>query len=289
MLLAFLAFELRDNAVDGCIARRFVHTGELLQRVLQMNGLGEWHQFVEHLGALVELSIVGSVVVEQSYCLAIRALCVGIAFALPVDVAQTEQQHSFLYARTGSPCSSTFIGRDGVCSIPARHIDVADGVIHLVEIFLVLVGSRHALEPGYHLVRLRARHHLGHGYACVELHLIGRILPYHTSIGIGGGSLVAEQGLYLSHDEPLACALLASHLVAYDAAQILGSVGIVGCAQIVVGERIVPLLLCSPVYRVAPCGTYHVLGVIVPPFLYIAFGKPSSRLAVYGRLCAVEP
>ena len=110
MLLAFLAFELRDDAVDGSITRRFVHTGELLQRVLQMNGLGEWHQFVEHLGALVELSIVGSVVVEQSYCLTIRALCVGIAFALPVDVAQTEQQHSFLYARTGSPCSSTLIG-----------------------------------------------------------------------------------------------------------------------------------------------------------------------------------
>ena len=88
MLLAFLALELRDNTVDGSIARRFVHTGELLQRVLQMYCLGEWHQFVEHLGALVELSIVGSVVVEQSDSLAIRALCVGIAFALPVDIAQ---------------------------------------------------------------------------------------------------------------------------------------------------------------------------------------------------------
>ena len=54
-----------------------------------MNGLGEGHEFVEHLRALVELCIVGTVLVEHSDSLTVCALSVGITLSRPINVAQT--------------------------------------------------------------------------------------------------------------------------------------------------------------------------------------------------------
>ena len=48
-LLLFLLLQGFDNAVDGCITVLLVHLRQLLQRVLQMDGVGIGHEFVEHL------------------------------------------------------------------------------------------------------------------------------------------------------------------------------------------------------------------------------------------------
>ena len=48
-LLALLALKLGNGAVDGCVALCLGHTGKLLQRVLQLYGIGIRHKLVENL------------------------------------------------------------------------------------------------------------------------------------------------------------------------------------------------------------------------------------------------
>ena len=53
-----------------------------------MDGLGEGHQFVEYLGAFVELFVVLAVLVEQSDGFAVTALGIAELLLGPIEVAQ---------------------------------------------------------------------------------------------------------------------------------------------------------------------------------------------------------
>ena len=65
LALLFLLFldECLDDAVDGSIAVFLVHLRQLLQRVLQMDGIGKGHQVVEHLRAIRQLFVVVALLV----------------------------------------------------------------------------------------------------------------------------------------------------------------------------------------------------------------------------------
>ena len=58
--------------------------------------------------------------------------------------------------------------------------------------------------------------------------------------------------------------------------------------QIIVAQSVVPLLLCPPVNAVTLHIAYHVLGIIEPVALHIAFCKPCTRLAIDGGLSLVQ-
>ena len=72
------------------------------------------HQFVEHFRAVRQLLIVGTVLVQQSYGLAVAPLGVGKLVALPVDVAQGQQQHTLLDAVACGLFVALLVGLDGV-------------------------------------------------------------------------------------------------------------------------------------------------------------------------------
>ena len=83
----FLLFQRIDYTVDGSIAVFLVHLGELLQRILQLYGIGVRYQFVQNLGAVGEKLVVFSFLVEQSDGFSIASSCIGKFFHCPVQVS----------------------------------------------------------------------------------------------------------------------------------------------------------------------------------------------------------
>ncbi len=287
-LFLLLLLQSFDSTVDGSVAVLLRHLGKPLQGVLQVYGVSEGHELVEHLRAVGQFFIVLALLVEHTNSLSVASLRVVIAFPVPIDIAETEQQDTLLYAAARSLGGTALVGRDGIGGVALCEIDVAYSIVHLVEIFLVLVGACHALQATNHLLRLSCRHHLRHGNARVELKLVRWILPHHVPIGFHCLLVVAQFSLELSHEKPLACTLLASHLMLDDTPQIRHSLGVLTRVYIVVGIRVVPFLACRPMDRVALHVAYHVLRVVEPALLNVAFGEPRPRLGVDGRLRLIE-
>ena len=131
-LLLFLLLQRLNNAVDGGIAVFLAHLGERLQRVLQIDGIGIRHQFIEHLRSLRQFLVVLAFLVEQSDGLSIAALGVVELLLLPVDVAQLEQQYALFDAVACSLFVAFLVVGDGTCCVALGKVDVSDGVVHLI-------------------------------------------------------------------------------------------------------------------------------------------------------------
>ena len=153
-LFLLLFLQRLNDAVDGFIALGLIHAGEFLQGVLQMYRLGIGHQFIEHLRAVGELLIVRALLVEHTDGLTITALGIGIALKVPIQVAKLKQQHTFLGARPSALLVALLITGNGLRRILLGEIDVTDGIIHLVQIILIIIRPRHALQPANHLASL---------------------------------------------------------------------------------------------------------------------------------------
>ena len=88
--LFLLSFQGSYHTVDGCIPVSLVHFGKRLQGILEGDGIGIRHQFVQHLGAMSQLRIILSVLIEQADCFAIAALGISISSGFPIQIAQTQ-------------------------------------------------------------------------------------------------------------------------------------------------------------------------------------------------------
>ena len=253
-----------------------------------MHGFGVGCQLVKHLGAFGELLVVLALLVEKSDCLSVTATRVAELLLFPVQVAQPQQQHAFLYAAAGGFFVAFLVCGDGVRRVALVQINVADGVVNLVEVILVVVICRHAFQSANHLFGIVCRHHLGHGDAGVELQLVGRVLADDAFERFVSQLAVSERSLQLSHEKPLAGFLLAAHLVLDDFAQVGDGFLVFAGVYVIVGVGVVPLLHCPPVERVALHIAYHVLGIVHPALLDIRLGEPCACLAVDGRLCLVK-
>ena len=168
------------------------------------------------------------------------------------------------------------------------QIDIADSVIHLVEVVLILVAGCHALQTTDHLLGLTGCHHLGHSNAGVEFYLVGRILGHHLLIGFVGFLFMTKFRLQLAEQVVLAGFLAFAHLVLDDLAQIRNSLRVVARVDVVVGHGVIPLLLCAPVDAVAAHVANDVLGIVYPVLLDVALCQPSAGTAVDGGLRLVE-
>ena len=104
-----------------------------------MDGLGEGHQFVEYLGAFVELFVVLAVLVEQSDGFAVTALGIAELLLGPIEVAQMKQEHTFLNTAAGSLFVTFFIGPYGSRRVFLHQVDIAHGIIHLIQVFGIFV------------------------------------------------------------------------------------------------------------------------------------------------------
>ena len=165
---------------------------------------------------------------------------------------------------------------------------VADGIINLVEIFLILVARSHSLQFRYHLPGVVGCQYLGHGDAGIELQFVRRIETddmLEGTVGILGMSLLC---FYLSHQIPEAGFLLASHLIADGFAEIRNGLLIASGLQIVEGIGLVPFLLGTPVDGIALDITDYIFGIVYPSRFEITLGEPGTCLAVNAGLGGVE-
>ena len=253
-----------------------------------MDGIGEGHQLVEHLRALRQLLVSLTLLVQQADGLAIASLRVIVTLHLPVKVAQLQQEHALLRAAAGGLLVARLVGGNGLGRVVLREVDIADGIVHLVEVVFVVVRGGHALQTADHLLVVRGGHHLGLGDAGVELHLVGRILGGHAAVCLVGLPCVAQRCLDLSHDKPLAGFLRLAVLTADDLPQQGHGALQLARAQVVVGHGLVPCRLCAVVDGVAVLVADDVLGIVYPVQLGIAAGQPSTGNAVDGGLRLVE-
>ncbi len=200
-----------------------------------------------------------------------------------------EQQDTLLHTTTGSLGVSLLVGIDGFGGVFLRQMDVAHGVIHLVKIVLVLVGGSHAAQLSYHLLGLSLGRYLRHGYAGIELQLIGRVLGDDLSERFVRLVVPSQCRLDLPHEVPFACLLLFPALVLDDFSQVGDGLFQLSGVDIVVGKGVVPLFRGPPVDAVAPHVAYHVLGIVEPILLNVALGEPCACLSVDGGLGLINP
>ena len=139
LLLLLLFLQFLYHTVNRLIALFLAHLCQCLKRVLQVYGVCVRHELVEDLRPPRQFLIVLALLVEQTYRLAVAPLRVAVAFALPVKTSELQQEYAFLYAVACRAAVSLFVCNDGVERVFLCQIYVSDGIVHLIQIILVLV------------------------------------------------------------------------------------------------------------------------------------------------------
>ena len=232
--------------------------------------------------------VVLAILVEQSDGLTIASLGIGKLFALPIDITQRQQQHTFLDTASRGFLVTRLVGVDSCQRVTLCHIDVADGIVNLVEIFSIVVVAGHTFQLAYHLLAVVLGHHLSLGDAGVELQLVRRTQSHHVLIGAVGLLLVSKLILDLSQQKPLAGTLNLSALVLDGFLEIGDGLHVVGLAEVVVGVGVVPILNGTEVHRVATHISNHVLGIISPTQFGVTFCEPSARQSAHQRFALIQ-
>ena len=253
-----------------------------------MDGIRMGHQLIEHFRPSRQLIIARPLFVQQSDGLTITALRVAIALHLPIEIAQFQQQDTFLRTAACSFLIARFISSYGTCRVVLGEIDVAYCVINLIKIILIIVRGRHALQSADHFLIIASRHHLCLGNAGIKLQLVRRILGGHTTIGLISLLRTSKAGEHLSHDKPLASLLRLAVFPAYHLPQIRHCLLQLTRAQVVVSHGLVPGRLGRIVDGVSILISDHVLGVIHPVQLTVTACQPGASHAVDGRLGLVQ-
>ena len=254
-----------------------------------MDSIGIRSQFVENLRPAGELLVVLSLFVEHADGRAVAPLGIAEFLFLPVEVAELQQQNAFLHARPCGFLIAFLIGADGFGGVVVEQVDVAHGIVDLIEKLLVVVVGSHAFQPADGLFRPARCHHLSHGDARIEVQFIGRVQAHHFLIGFISQVAMSEGSLELSEQEPFPGSLFLAHLVLDHLAEIGDGFLVVTGMDVVVSIGVVPFLCGMPVDAVAAHVANDVLRIVEPLLLDIALGQPCPCFAVDGGLCLVEP
>ena len=158
LLLFLLLLQGLYDSVYGSRIFRFAHLGQGLQAVLQFDGTQMRLQFAQDFASPFGLLIFVVLLVQDAHTALVGTCGIDIVFLLPVHLAQSEQEHGFRWSALGGFLHAFLPGRQAACCILHSQIDVSHGVIHLVQIVLVLVTLGHSLQPGNHLAELAFGH-----------------------------------------------------------------------------------------------------------------------------------
>ena len=209
-LLLFFLLKGLNNSVDGCKAFRLGHLRQGLQTVLQLYHSQWGCGLVEGLRPLCRLLVGLVFLVEDAYAGGIGALGVNIVFLLPVNLRQAQEQYCLGNTVASALLGSLLVGCNAVHSVADIQVDVADGIVNLVEIVLVFLVLCHTKQAFYHLLVLRAGHHLRLQDAGIERQFVGRIAADNLRERLVCLIVLSQFALQLSEQEVQACAL---HLV----------------------------------------------------------------------------
>ena len=211
------------------------------------------------------------------------------AFFFPIQITQPQQQHAFLYPTAGSFLIAFLISGYSTGSVALGQIHITYGIIYLIQIFLVVVRSRHSSQPAQGRLSVTACRHLGHGDTCIESQFIGRMLAQDGAKRLVGLLPLALGGKQLTQQEIFTGFLLTAHLVLDDLAQVDDRLLMVFLLDIIIRQSIVPFLLRTPMYRIPMAIPYDLLRVIIPFQFRIAFGQPSPCPVTDSGLRGIEP
>ena len=261
-----------------------------MQAVLQGHGLGEGHQLVEHGGASGQFFVALAFLVEQSDGFGVAALRVGKFASVPVDAAQTEQEHALLHPIARALGASALVGGNGCCGVGHGQVDVSHSIVHLVKIVLVVLRARHALQLFEHplLSALLGGQHLGLENARVEGEVEGRTFL----------QTLLQCAVCLLGVLPLLLHLRQEVVEASLPAVALG----VARGAFEVGHGLVKALLCeeevggggigepahAAAHAVAAQAAQRVLGIVVPARAGVAPREPLAGLGGHGGFGGVE-
>ena len=149
--LFFLALlQLLNDTVNGCLALTFADARQPLQRILKMNGRGGRHERIQHFRAPIDFVVIFKLLVYQPDSFRIATLCLVESALVPIDFSQSQQQHRRFECPLSGFLSSRLVGTDGRHGISLKQMDIANGVIHLVQIILVDIALRHSAQPLHH-------------------------------------------------------------------------------------------------------------------------------------------
>ena len=199
-----------------------------------------------------------------------------------------EQKHTFLDTISSRFGISFFVGGDCLGGVFLMEVDVAHGVIYLIQVFLVFVGGCHALEVTDSLFGVALCHHFGHGNASIELQFVRRIETYDMFESFVCLLSHAYGCLKLPHEIPFASFLLTTHLMLDDFAQIWDGLRKVALVYIVICVSIIPFFLGTPMDAVSLHVSDDIFSIILPSLLNIAFCQPGTCSSIDGWLCGVE-
>jgi len=277
-----------DDAVYGRQALAFRHLGQFLQAVLKFHGIQVGGGLVECLRAPFRFGVFLMLFVQDGNALGVCALGIDVFFCLPVDLRQTKQHHSLGGSALGAFLSPLLVGADAFERVAARKVDVANGVVHLVEIVLVLVALGHALEFFNHGLGRVARHHLGLQDAGIEGQFVGRIAAHDAGKRLVGIVVQSQFVLHLPHEEVQSRALQLVFGVLNGLAQFGDGLFVLFGGYQVGGPGGGQFALSFGGDAVAPHLVEHILCVVGPLQCHVATGQPCAGYTADFGLGGIE-
>ena len=204
LLLLFLQFG--NHAVDGGKAFAFAGGSKPLQGVLEVDGRGGGNQGIEHLGTSGDFFVVFEFLVNESDGFGEARLCLVEPAVVPIDVTEAQQQYSGLQCALRGFGASSLVGTYSGQRVALSHMDVADGIVHLVEIVLVVVAFRHPLQAFHHGLGVGGSGDgLGLQDAGMECHFVGWAVRNAFSQSLVGILLAVESHIGLGKEVIEAC------------------------------------------------------------------------------------
>ena len=131
-------------------------------------------ELVEHVASVLELLVVWIRLAQLGYCLAVAWLSLIILVLSEVYATQGELADCLVDAIAGTLLGGELIVLDCLGGVATGEVEVTDGIVDLIEIFLVTVIASHALEGIDLALDVVALEHSTLLDACVELGAVGR-------------------------------------------------------------------------------------------------------------------
>ena len=108
--------------------------------------MGIYRQLIKHVAALFEHIVVGIVLVNQRNGLGIAGLCLVILAQVEVEAAQRQLADGLVHTVACALLGGELVILDGVGRVAVSEVQVADGIVNLVQIILVAVITGHAFQ-----------------------------------------------------------------------------------------------------------------------------------------------
>ena len=186
------------------------HGGEGEQRVLQLDVSGIECEFVEHVAAAFQHLVVGVGLGQLGHGLRIARLGLDIFSLLEIEVSEGELREGLVDAVAGRFLDSGAIVLEGLHSVVAREVEIAYGVVNLVEKLLVAGITGHGAQRAHLTLDVGALEDLRALDAGVELGaVVGRGPCAGLLEGLVCAAFLTEVRVQLAEQEPEAVLLTA--------------------------------------------------------------------------------